>query len=85
MANTKQTAAKYTDGNAPGNQLAPTVSRKIKLIPAENTVRVSRWIPETVALREIRKLQKGTELPIRKLPFQRLVRKLSEDHKPGVR
>ena len=30
--------------------------------------------PGTVALREIRKFQKSTELLIRKLPFQRLVR-----------
>ena len=30
--------------------------------------------PGTVALREIRRYQKSTELLIRKLPFQRLVR-----------
>jgi histone H3/H4 len=33
----------------------------------------------TVALREIRRYQKSTELLIRKLPFQRLVRELAND------
>ena len=35
-----------------------------------------RFRPGTVALREIRKYQKSTELLIRKLPFQRLVREV---------
>ena len=85
MANTKQTAAKSGGGKAPRKQLAQKAARKIKPIPAENAVRVSRWRPGTVALREIRKLQKGTELLISKLPFQRLVREVAEDRKPGVR
>lgn len=38
-----------------------------------------RYRPGTVALREIRKYQKTTELLIRKLPFQRLVREISQD------
>lgn len=33
-----------------------------------------RYRPGTVALREIKKYQKSTELLIKKLPFQRLVR-----------
>jgi hypothetical protein len=35
--------------------------------------------PGTVALREIRRYQKSTELLIRKLPFQRLVREIAQD------
>ena len=35
-----------------------------------------------VALREIRKYQKGTDLLIRKLPFQRLVREIARDLSP---
>ena len=35
----------------------------------------------TVALREIRRYQKGTELLIRKAPFQRLVREIAQDLK----
>ena len=36
-----------------------------------------RFRPGTVALREIRRYQKSTELLIRKLPFQRLVREVA--------
>ena len=38
-----------------------------------------RYRPGTVALREIRKYQKSTELLIRKIPFQRLVREVCQD------
>jgi histone H3 len=39
----------------------------------------------TVALREIRRYQKSTELLIRKLPFQRLVREIAQDFKSDLR
>ena len=39
----------------------------------------------TVALREIRKLQKRTDLLIRKLPFQRLVREIASEMKLDLR
>ena len=38
-----------------------------------------RYRPGIVALREIRRYQKSTELLIRKLPFQRLVQELAQD------
>ena len=41
--------------------------------------RPHRYRPGTVALREIRRYQKGTELLIRKKPFQRLVREIMLD------
>jgi histone H3 len=41
--------------------------------------------PGTVALREIRRYQRSTDLLIRKLPFQRLVRELAQNLKPGIR
>ena len=44
-----------------------------------------RYKPGTVALREIRKYQKSTELLIRKLPFQRLVREIAQDFKTDLR
>ena len=44
-----------------------------------------RYRPGTVALREIRKYQKSTEMLIRKLPFQRLVREIAEGFKLDVR
>ena len=44
-----------------------------------------RFRPGTVALREIRKFQKSTELLIRKLPFQRLVREIAGEYKSDLR
>ena len=38
-----------------------------------------RWKPGTVALREIRRYQKSTELLLRKLPFQRLAREVCNE------
>uniref|UniRef100_UPI00398F69B4 histone H3-like n=1 Tax=Pristiophorus japonicus TaxID=55135 RepID=UPI00398F69B4 len=44
-----------------------------------------RYRPGTVALREIRRYQKSTELLICKLPFQRLVREIAQDVKTNLR
>ena len=44
----------------------------------------SRYRPGTVALREIRRYQKSTELLIRKLPFNRLVREIAQDFKTDL-
>ena len=38
-----------------------------------------------VSLREIRRYQKNTELLLRKLPFQRLVREIAQDFKSDLR
>ena len=74
MARTKQTARKSTGGKAPRKQLATKAARKSA--PATGGVKKPhRYRPGTVALREIRRYQKSTELLIHKLPMQRLVRK----------
>lgn len=44
-----------------------------------------RYRPGTVALREIRRYQKSTELLIRKEPFNRLVREIAQDFKTDLR
>ena len=44
-----------------------------------------RYRPGTVALREIRKYQKSTELLIHKLPFQRLVHEILQGFAVGFR
>ena len=44
-----------------------------------------RYRPGTVAIREIRRYQKSTELLIRKLPFQRLVKEIAQDFKSDLR
>ncbi|KAG9120399.1 histone H3.3, partial [Ceratobasidium sp. 392] len=43
-----------------------------------------RFRPGTVALREIRRYSKTTELLIRKLPFQRLVREIAQGFKTDL-
>ena len=47
--------------------------------------KLRRYRPGPAALREIRRYQKSTELLIRKLPFQRLVREISETFVSGLR
>ena len=44
-----------------------------------------RYRSDIVALREIRRYQKSTELLIRKLPFQRLVREVAQEFKSDLR
>ena len=44
-----------------------------------------RYRPGTVALREIRRYQKTTDLLIKKAPFQRLVREVAQDYKVDCR
>jgi len=84
MARTKQTARKSTGGKAPRKQLAAKAARKSA--PGSGGVKKPhRYKPGTVALREIRKYQKSTELLIRKLPFQRLVREIAQDFKTDLR
>ena len=76
MARTKQTAKKSFGGKGPRPQLATKAAR----MSAPNYGGVKkphRYRPGTVALREIRKYQRTTELLIRKLPFQRLVREVT--------
>ena len=47
--------------------------------------RPHRYKPGTVALREIRRYQKSTEVLIRRLPFQRLVRAIAQDVRTDLR
>ena len=84
MARTKQTARKSTGGIPPRKQLATKASRKN--VPAAGGVKKPhRYRPGTVALREIRRYQRSTELLIRKAPFQRLVREIAQDFNQNIR
>merc|ERR1719401_782690 len=74
------TAQKSTGraGKAAQVQLASKAARKQQ--PVVGSIKKPhRFRPGTVALREIRKYQKSTELLIRKLPFQRLVREIASE------
>ena len=84
MARTKQTARKSTGGKAPRKQLATKAARKSA--PGTGGVKKPhRFRPGTVALREIRKYQKSTDLLLRRLPFSRLVREITQDFKGDMR
>ena len=85
MARTKQIARKSTGGKAPRMQVATKTSSKAVPSAIGLKKKSHRYRPGTVALREIRKYQKSTELLIRKLPFQRLVKEIAEHIKPGLR
>ncbi len=84
MARTKQTARKSVGGKAPRKSLANKAARK-SAPSAGGVKKPHRYRPGTVALREIRHFQKTTELLIRKLPFQRLVREIAHDFKNDLR
>ena len=88
MARTKQTARKSTGG--PGYYLALKTTRIASRMASRIASRMGprkphRYRPGTVALREIRRYQKSSELLIPKLPFQRLVREVAQDFKEDVR
>ena len=86
MARTKQTARKQTTpaGKAPRKQIGSKAARKSAPIQG-GVKKPHRYRPGTVALREIRKFQKSTDLLIRKLPFQRVVREIAQQFKSDLR
>jgi len=100
MARTKGTGVRRTTGPGPQTGLfiakktprghtlqprgVPGMGKTLQQ-PQEPKRKPHRYRPGTVALREIRQYQKGTDLLIRKLPFQRLVREIAQDIKSDLR
>lgn len=79
MARTKQTPVKSTGGKTPRRHLVTNAARKSA--PATGGIKKPhRYRPGTVALREIRRYQKSTELLLRKLPFRRLVQEILQGY-----
>jgi histone H3 len=92
MARTKTTARKSTGGGVkkPRKQIPLPSKSKLQTKSAKKTVPVSppltsggikkphRYRPGTVALREIRRYQKSTEMLLRKKPFQLIVRHITQ-------
>ncbi len=60
-------------------KLPGAVANKESSTNAAPTKKKQRYRPGTVALREIRRYQKSSELLIKKLPFQRLVREIASN------
>lgn len=64
---------------ATGSKVSKASKAKKKTAPAEGGVKVQRrFKPGTVALREIKRYQRGTNLLLLKAPFQRFVRAICE-------
>ena len=83
MARTKQTARKSTGGKAPRKKLATQRGRRDTIMAERRAAarigigrKPHRYRPGTVALREIRRYRKSTELLIKKAPFGRLCREI---------
>lgn len=84
MARTKQTARKSTGGKPPRSQLQTKAARKTAPT-AGGVKKPHRYRPGTVALREIRRFQKSTDLLIKKSTFQRLVREIAQEFGSDLR
>ena len=82
MARTKQVAKKHPKEL---KTKPPTVKHAQAAVKLTTTTTKRRYKPGTKALREIRKYQKSTDLLLRRLPFQRLVRELAQDIKTDLR
>jgi histone H3 len=84
MARIKQRAGKSPSASFAfrSKRIARTnaVKRSLSAIKAGTARKPHRYRPGTVALREIRRYQKSTELLIRKAPFSRLVREVAQDY-----
>lgn len=92
MARTKTVATKLGRAeHASAAASKPMKSPRKSVIDVGNRAAVSgikrahRWRPGTVALREIRRYQKSTELLIKKAPFQRVVREIADEFKESLR
>lgn len=97
MVRTKQTARKSTGGKTPKiYKILETKTKTLKhkgkhLPPVGRAVikneqrKVKRYRPGVLALKEIRRYQKTTELLIRAAPFQRLVKEISQKFKADFR
>ena len=68
MARTKQTARKNTAGKAPRKQIA---AKSARLRYVQNVKKPHRYRPSTVAIREIRRYQRSTDLLIRRHLFSK--------------
>lgn len=81
MVRVHSTPKKHISFNKTGGA---TTDAKINLTSSVKT-KGHRYRPGTVALRQIRKYQKSTDLLIAKMPFQRLVREIATKIKPDLR
>jgi histone H3 len=77
MVRTKQTPTKFI-GKAPRKNSATNVT-KAEAESLKTLLRPHRYRPGSVALREIRRYQRATDLTINKRPFQQLVKEIADN------
>jgi histone H3 len=87
MARTKQTARKSTNAT---NKKRLSTKKNTNSQNSQESDRVkrvqhTRFRPGVVALREIKRYQKSSDLLIPKLPFQRLVRDIASNYKTDLK
>ena len=89
MRRINQAKAAGRGGKAPRKQLRPTKKKagggKASPASATKARKPHRYRPGTVALREIRRYQKSTDLLIPKAAFLRLVKEILLKFKTGIR
>jgi len=73
----KANTARKSTGGKPPRKSVPL--RPVRAEPEPAPRQKKRFYPGVVALREIRKYQKSTDLLIAKLPFSRVVREVAQD------
>lgn len=89
MARTKQTARKSTGGKIDRARILEAkrgkgdTGRKKSKGEVAGVKKKHKWRPGTVALREIRRFQKSTDLLIPRSPFLRLMREVINEVKEG--
>ena len=79
----KKKPKQLVGGKAPRKKLLRATAQKAAAAKSGSPKKRHRYHPGTVALRQIRRYQKSTELLIRKLPFQWLVREILRDFRIG--
>ena len=84
MVRVKQTASKSTGGKAPRAHLAVKAARK-RAPTLGGVKKARRFRPCTVAIREIRKMQKSVETVIAKRPFGYLVKEIANNYGAAIR
>ena len=82
MARIKHSAQNPSGDKAPRTLLATKAAR---VGPQHRLRKKHRYRPGTVALREIRRYQKSSDLLLKRLPFQRLVREIAQQYQDDLR
>lgn len=85
-AATDATTATRTGRIPPKSKIGKKSTAKPRSVNSDGKQKKAhRFRPGTVALREIRRYQKSTDLLIQKKPFQRLIREIAQDRNTDMR